>query len=70
MAQYQAATDQAMANPAAFGTPTGMPPAARQMLIDNLKRSLAYVTDPAQRQLMLDQYRTMGLDITPEELGL
>ena len=72
MAQYQAVADQAMANPAAAAAsaPSGMPPAARQMLIDNLKRSLAYVTDPAQRQLMLDQYRTMGLDITPEELGL
>ncbi|MCW2801756.1 MAG: hypothetical protein JWQ70_3228, partial [Aeromicrobium sp.] len=41
MAQYQAAADQAMANPAAAAAtgPTGMPPVARQMLIDNLKRS-------------------------------
>jgi hypothetical protein len=70
MAQYQAAVDQAMAHPPApAAAPTGMPPAARQMLVENLKRSLAYVTDPAQRQLVLDQYRTMGLDITPEELG-
>lgn len=66
--QIQAATQAAMANPQAM--PSGMPPATRQMLIENLKRSLTYVTDPAQRQLMLDQYRTMGLDITPEELGL
>jgi hypothetical protein len=71
-AQYQAAADQAMANPAATAAsaPIGMPPAARQMMIDNLKRSLTYVTDPAQRELMLNQYSTMGLDITPEELGL
>jgi hypothetical protein len=70
--QFQAASQQASADPAAAaaGTPAGMPPQARQMLIDNLKRSLAYVTDPGQRELLLSQYRTMGLDITPEELGL
>lgn len=70
--QIQAASQQALADPAAAaaGSPTGMPPQARQMMIDNLKRSLAYVTDPGQRELLLSQYRTMGLDITPEELGL
>jgi len=50
-------------------TPTGLPPQARQMLVDNLKRSLLYVTDPAQRQMVLNQYRAMGLEVTPEELG-
>ncbi|HEY1488998.1 MAG TPA: hypothetical protein VGF84_23020 [Micromonosporaceae bacterium] len=47
-----------------------MPPAMRQALIDNLKRSLVYMPDRAQRQMILDQYRAMGLDITLEELGL
>jgi hypothetical protein len=72
MALYQAAADQATAHPAAAAASsrTGMPPAARQMLVENLKRSLAHVSEPRQRQLLLDQYRTMGLDITPEELGL
>jgi hypothetical protein len=50
-------------------TPAGLPPQARQMLVDNLKRSLLYVTDPAQRQLVLNQYRAMGIEVTPEELG-
>ena len=54
--------------PAGF-TPAGMPPQARQMLVDNLKRSLLYVTDPAQRQMVLNQYRAMGIEVTPEELG-
>jgi hypothetical protein len=67
--QVEAATAQA----AATGAPMaggGMPPAMRQMMIDNLKRSLNSVPDPAMRQQMIAQYRTMGLDITPEELGL
>jgi hypothetical protein len=39
------------------------------MMIDNLKRNLAYINDPAQRQMLLDQYRAMGIDITPGELS-
>lgn len=68
--QIQTATAQASAAPP--GTPmagTGMPPAMRAMLVDNLKRSLLYVNDPAKRQQVLDQYKTMGLDISPEELA-
>jgi hypothetical protein len=71
--QFQAAAAQAMSTPpppAGMPAPTGLPPQARQLMIDNLRRSLLYVTDPAQRQLMLDQYRAMGLDLTREELGL
>ncbi len=72
-AQYQEAIAQAVANPpqapATAYQGTGMPPQARQLMIENLKRSLLYVTNPAQRQMVLDQYRAMGLDITPEELG-
>jgi hypothetical protein len=68
--QIQAATAAATATPGA--TPmagTGVPPAMRQMLVDNLKRSLMNVSDPAKRQLVLDQYKAMGVEITPEELG-
>jgi hypothetical protein len=67
--QIQAATAAAAATPG--GSPmagTGMPPAMRAMLVDNLKRSLLYTNDPAKRQLVLDQYKAMGLDISPEEL--
>ena len=67
--QVKAATAAAAA-PGAPMPGAGMPPAMRQMMIDNLKRSLSSVPDPVMRQQMLDQYRTMGLDITPEELGL
>jgi hypothetical protein len=67
--QVAAATAQA----ATTGAPmagAGMPPAMRQMMIDNLKRSLSSIPDGAQRKQILEQYRTMGLDISPEELGL
>jgi hypothetical protein len=47
----------------------GLPPQARQIMIENLRCSLQYVTSPRQRQMMLDQYRAMGIDLTPEELG-
>jgi hypothetical protein len=39
-------------------------------MVENLKRSLLYVPNPAQRQRVLDQYRAMGVVVTPEELGL
>ena len=68
--QIQAATEQAVAAP---GGPsmagTGMPPAMRAMLVDNLKRSMVNMTDPAKRQQLLDQYKAMGLDISPDELA-
>jgi hypothetical protein len=72
--QIHAATEQAAAQATAApgATPmagTGVPPQMRQMLVDNLKRSLLYVDDPAKRQQVLDQYKAMGLEITLEELG-
>lgn len=75
--QFARAAQQAMVKPpAAIGASDpaavpGMgtlPPAARQMMIDNLKRNLAYINDPAQRQMVLDQYRAMGIDISPADL--
>jgi hypothetical protein len=76
--QFTQMAQQAMANPPAatvisdpaavpgMGT---LPPAARQLMIDNLKRNLAYINDPSQRQMVLDQYRAMGIDISPGELS-
>jgi hypothetical protein len=48
--------------------PTAVPAQMRQMMVANLRRSLAYVADPTQRAMIVDQYRAMGLDIRPEEL--
>ncbi len=80
-AQWQAATGQATAGmpgmpaaadatAAAPGAAPALPPQMREMLVANLRNSLRYVQNPAQRQMILDQYRLMGLTITPEELGL
>ncbi|HEY2792193.1 MAG TPA: hypothetical protein VGJ28_07560 [Micromonosporaceae bacterium] len=66
-AQMQAAQAQAMAGGAGFGS---VPPAVRQTLIENLRRAMAYMPDPGARQMMVNQYRAMGIEIRPEELGL
>jgi hypothetical protein len=73
-AQMQAAQAQAIAAYQTGGAPPpgagSVPPAMRQTMVENLRRALAYMPDPAARQMMLNQYRAMGIDITPEELGL
>lgn len=51
------------------GAPS-LPPQMREALLASLRNSLRYVRNPAQRQMILDQYRLMGLHITPEELGI
>ncbi len=38
-------------------------PQMREMMIDNLRRTLRYVADPAQRRMILDQYRALGVEI-------
>jgi hypothetical protein len=43
-------------------------PRRREMMIDNLRRTLPYVGDPAQRRMILDQYRALGVDIDGEGL--
>jgi hypothetical protein len=43
-------------------------PQMREMMIDNLRRTLRYVADPAQRQMILDQYRALGVDVDHEGL--
>jgi hypothetical protein len=36
-------------------------PQMRQMAADNAKRSLQFVTDPAQRRMLIEQYRAAGI---------
>ena len=55
---------------AASASGAGLPalaPQMREMMIDNLRRTLRYVADPAQRRMILDQYRALGIDIDGEE---
>jgi hypothetical protein len=68
---YRNAVAQTAGEPATgYPMPTmAMPPQARAMLVANLRIALQNVTDPARRQLMIDQYRAMGVEITAEELG-
>jgi hypothetical protein len=49
--------------------PGMMPPEMRAMMVANLKRAMQAMPNAAQRQMVLDQYRRMGLEITQEELG-
>jgi hypothetical protein len=51
----------------AFGT-TAFPEPARmqQLAADSAKRALQYVTDPAMRKMLIDQYRAAGIDISED----
>jgi len=59
----------------AAGYPGAVPPAAgltpetRAALMDNLKRTLLYA-HPQQRQMVLNQYRAMGLEFNEDDLGI
>ncbi|MEO5919739.1 MAG: hypothetical protein ABIQ01_01210 [Pseudolysinimonas sp.] len=71
--EVETATAQAASTAApmaGMGTGMGMSGDARQVMVDNLKRSLMSIPDPAMRQQVINQYRAMGIDMTPEELGL
>lgn len=46
-----------------------VPPQMREVLVNNLRMALRYVSDPGQRQMMIDQYRAMGVEIGPDELN-
>jgi hypothetical protein len=35
----------------------------QQLAAESAKRALQYLTDPAMRQLLIDQYRAAGIDI-------
>ncbi len=58
----------AAAVPAAGAGLAALAPQMREMMIDNLRRTLRYVSDPAQRRMILDQYRALGIDIDGEGL--
>lgn len=58
----------AAAVPAAGAGLAALAPQMREMMVDNLRRTLRYVSDPAQRRMILDQYRALGVDI--EGVGL
>jgi hypothetical protein len=63
--QMTAAAQDAGANPVgAAGIPAG--PAA-EMMAENAKRALAYVTDPAMREMLIKQYRAAGIRIDEDE---
>jgi hypothetical protein len=57
-----------VATPLAGAGLAALAPQMREMMIDNLRRTLRYVADPAQRQMILDQYRALGVDIDAEGL--
>jgi len=46
-----------------------MAPQVRRMMADNLRHTLAYVPDPVQRQMMIDQYRAVGVDLDADPTG-
>ena len=46
------------------GTPSAP---AMEMLTENAKRTLAYVTDPAMRRMLIAQYRASGIEIDEED---
>jgi hypothetical protein len=58
----------AAAVPMAGAGLAALAPQMREMMIDNLRRTLRYVSDPAQRRMILDQYRALGVDIDGEGL--
>ncbi|HEY7257006.1 MAG TPA: hypothetical protein VH476_10025 [Solirubrobacterales bacterium] len=63
--QMMEAAKNAGANPAgAGGAPAG--PAA-EMMVENAKRALAYVTDPAMREMLIKQYHAAGIRIDDDE---
>jgi hypothetical protein len=41
--------------------PGGLPPQMQQFAADNAKRTLQFVQDPAQRKMLIEQYRAAGI---------
>ncbi len=50
--------------PPGAGTPSAE---AMEMLNQNAKRTLAYVTDPSMRRMLIAQYRASGIEIEEED---
>jgi hypothetical protein len=59
--QMMEAAQNAGTNATAPGAPMAGP--AAQMMAQNAKRALAYVTDPAMREMLIKQYRAAGIQI-------
>jgi hypothetical protein len=58
----QAGTDSQGAIPASGAAALGaVAPQMQQLAADNAKRSLQFVQDPAQRQMLIEQYRAAGI---------
>jgi len=58
-----------MGYPGAAAPSAGVPPEVRRMMAANLRHTLAYVPDPEQRQMMIDQYRAVGVDLDADPAG-
>jgi hypothetical protein len=59
--QMMEAAQKAGTNPTVPGAPLAGP--AAEMMAQNAKRTLAYVTDPAMREMLIRQYRAAGIEI-------
>jgi hypothetical protein len=58
----QAGTDpQGAIPPSGAGALGAVAPQMRQLAADNAKRTLQFVQDPAQRQMLIEQYRAAGI---------
>jgi len=65
IAGSRAAHQARAAEVGAFGTKAFPEPVQMQQLAaDSAKRALQYVTDPAMRKMLIDQYRAAGIDIS------
>ncbi|MGH2710042.1 MAG: hypothetical protein ACRDH9_02420 [Actinomycetota bacterium] len=53
-----------LGGPGAPGTPS---PVAQEMMRENAKRALQFVSDPKMRKTMIEQYRAAGIDVDEEE---
>jgi hypothetical protein len=63
VADAQARTSQAIGAMPASGAAglDALPPQMRQLAADNARRTLQFVQDPAQRQMLIEQYRAAGI---------
>ena len=69
-AQITAAAQQASANPGAIPAPGGgMPlsPQLKQQMAMGARQALQFVQDPAQRKMLIEQYRRAGIELEESE---
>jgi hypothetical protein len=63
--QMMEAAQNTGAGPSAPGAPPFAP--AMEVMAQNAKRTLAYVTDPAMRKMLIEQYRAAGIRVDEED---